>query len=303
MNLELLSIQMFILLIIILVGYLCGKARLLTNELQTQLSSLVLQVGIPAMILASVSEGENLSFSSLLLYLGSFFAFNLLMGIVSYLTVYITREKQDKNLYQFMYMFSNIGFMGLPVVNATLGAQATLYAALFLLPSNLMLFTYGEYLMKEEHTFSLKNLLTMPVIASLMAIVLCVANVHLPYAFEQAFTYLGNITTPLAMLIIGSSLVDLPQMNVKNALNMLVFVFLKLLVLPLGYWLILYCLGVPKLIQTVLVLLSAMPVASNVVIYANIYKKNTVLASQASVITSIACVATIPLVFGLISLF
>lgn len=302
MNLGLLSIQMFILLILISVGYLCGKKQLITKEFQMKLSNLVLQVGIPSMILVSVSTEISWTFPALLTYLFGFLAFNIFLGIISFLIVKITRERQDSNLYQFMYMFSNIGFMGFPVVYATLGQEATLFAALFLLPSNLMLFTYGEYLMKDVRSVTIKNLLTMPVIASLAAIIICLFKLQLPYILAQSFTYLGNITTPLAMLIIGSSLIGMPSFDLRGACHMIFFVILKLLILPLFYWFILGLIGIPSMIQTVLVLLSAMPVASNVVIYATIYNKNTVLATQASVITSIACVITIPIVFWVISL-
>ena len=155
MDLELLSVQMIILLILMAVGYICGKTGLITSDSQIKLSNLILRVGIPSMIIVSVSEDFKLTVSDILCYLIGFFLFNISLGIVSLLIVKITRIKNDFEIYQFMYMFSNVGFMGLPVIQATLGEKSTLLAALFLLPSNLVLFTYGEYLMAEKQTFSL----------------------------------------------------------------------------------------------------------------------------------------------------
>lgn len=302
MDLELLSVQMIILLILMAVGYICGKTGLITSDSQIKLSNLILRVGIPSMIIVSVSEDFKLTVSDILCYLIGFFLFNISLGIVSLLIVKITRIKNDFEIYQFMYMFSNVGFMGLPVIQATLGEKSTLLAALFLLPSNLVLFTYGEYLMAEKQTFSLKKFLTPPVLASFIAILICIFKLKLPFVLMQSLSYLGNITTPLAMLIIGSSFSSMSSFKVSSVLQMIRFIIIKLLVLPVLYWYILGFLNISRDLQILLVLLTAMPVASNVVIYANIYRKNVGLATQASVLTSIICVITIPIVFAVINI-
>ena len=156
--------------------------------------------------------------------------------------------------------------------------------------------------MAEKQTFSLKKFLTPPVLASFIAILICIFKLKLPFVLMQSLSYLGNITTPLAMLIIGSSFSSMSSFKVSSVLQMIRFIIIKLLVLPVLYWYILGFLNISRDLQILLVLLTAMPVASNVVIYANIYRKNVGLATQASVLTSIICVITIPIVFAVINI-
>lgn len=303
MDIGVLTTQMIILLLLILCGYACGKAGILSKDRTAVLSDLVLQVGMPSMVLASVKDGSDVTLYTLIQYLIGFLLFNILTAVIAAVTVRILRVKKDRKLYEFMYMFSNIGFMGIPVVSATLGEEAVLYAALFLLPSNFVLFSYGENLMREERGFSWKKLVTPCMLASIAALILCILQVKIPYVFARPLEYLGNLTTPLAMMIIGSSLIGNSAVKMMKDKKLLGFCGVKLLVLPVVYWMILSLLPIPELISNLLILMMAMPVTSTTYVYASIYHRNTSLASQASILTSILCVVTIPAVFAFISLW
>jgi len=294
---------MLILFILMGCGYICGKCHLLKHEDVPLLSNLVLNIGIPGVALSSVSEGCELAASKLLLYLGGFFAFNILCAVFAKIVVRVLRIKADKKLYEFMYMFSNVGFMGLPVVQAVFGNKALIYAVLFLLPNNLMLFSYGEYLMQDKKGFSLKRFLNPPVMASVLAIIICIFNIDFPYLIEKSISYMGSITTPLAMIIIGVSLNGVSFKEAAKNKDLLMFLAVKMLLLPLVYRAMLKVVHIPVMIADILVLMMAMPVPSNTVIYASICRKNVSLASQASVLTSLVCIITIPIVFSIISLF
>lgn len=303
MELSVLVTQMTILFLLISCGFICGKCHLLKKEDIPLLSRLVLNVGIPGVVLSSVSDGCELAASELLSYLAAFLAFNILCAGIAKAVVKLLRIKKDQKLYEFMYMFSNVGFMGLPVVQAVFGEEVLIYAVLFLLPNNLTLFSYGEYLMRDTKGFSVKGFFNLPVIASILAIVICISHLQFPYLIGKSISYLGNITTPLAMIIIGVSLNGVSVMEAMKNKDLLLFLGVKMLLLPLGYWGILTVLHAPVILAEVLVLMMAMPVPSNTVIYAGIYGKNVPLASQASVLTSLVCMVTIPVIFSILSLF
>lgn len=302
MNLTVLVSQMTILFILIGCGFVCNKTKLIGKDQLPFLSKIILNVGIPGAILASVSKGTTLQPKELLLYLIGFLLFNILCGVLSKLAVKLLRFAKDQKQYEFMFMFSNIAFMGLPIVQAVFGDEAVIYATLFLLPSNLVLFSYGEYLMRDTKEFSLRKFFNPPVLASILALIICVFNYQPPYLLNKSFEYLGNITTPLAMIIIGVSLGGVSLRSMFKSKELLIFLFVKMMVLPLIYWKIMSVLHINEQIVSILVLLMALPIPSNAVVYANIYDKNVSLATRISVLTSMMCMLTIPLVFLFISI-
>lgn len=303
MNLSVLITQMSILFILISCGFFCNKKNLINKNQIPFLSKIVLNVGIPGAILASVSAGTTLQPKELYLYLLGFLLFNILCGVFSKFIVKVLRISKNGKQYEFMLMFSNIAFMGLPIVKAVFGNEALIYATLFLLPSNLVLFSYGEFLMKDTKEFSLKKFFNLPIIASILAVIICIFNYQPPYLLTKSLEYLGNITTPLAMIIIGVSLSGVSIFEALKNRDLLIFLFVKMIVLPLVYWKILDAMKVNELIVSMLVLLMALPIPSNTVVYASIYNKNVPLATHASVLTNVVSILTIPAVFLLISIF
>ena len=202
---------------------------------------------------------------------------------------------QDMLASQFDGFATNAGFMGLPAIQAILGDQAMLYGALFLLPLNCLMYGYGESLFRKGG-FSLKKFMNGPMIASVIALVLCIFNVKLPYILAQTCTYIGNVTTPLSMMVIGAGLV---QMDVKELLDLKLWAFtiFKMILLPLFYMFSLSLFHIDPLIENTLILIMCMPVASNSSVYALMYGEDATLASKAIFLTSVACVVTIPIVF------
>lgn len=170
-----------------------------------------------------------------------------------------------------------------------------LYGALFLLPLNCLMYGYGESLFRKGG-FSFKKFMNGPMIASVVALILCILNIKLPYILGQTCTYVGNVTTPLSMMVIGAGLV---KMDIKELLDLKLwgFTLFKMVLLPLFYMFSLSLFHIDPLIENTLVLIMCMPVASNSSVYALMYGEDATLASKAIFMTSVACVVTIPLVF------
>lgn len=227
--------------------------------------------------------------------LGIFSIFVIFTGIVSKIIVEVLHIQENKALWQFILLFTNAGFMGLPAIQAILGDQAMLYGALFLLPLNCLMYGYGENLFRKGG-FSFKKFMNGPMIASIIALVLCIFNIRLPYILAQTCTYVGNVTTPLSMMVIGAGLV---KMDVKELLDLKLWAFtiFKMILLPLFYMFSLSLFHVDPLIENTLILIMCMPVASNSSVYALMYGEDATLASKAIFLTSVACVVTIPIVF------
>lgn len=302
MDLSVLVTQMLILFLLILCGYAAGRSRVLKKEDVPILSKVVLNLGIPGVVLASVSDGCALTVTEIFLCLAGFLAFTVFCALLAKITVKLLGIKADKRLYEFMYTFSNIGFMGLPVVQAVMGEEVMIYAMLFLIPNNLVLFSYGEYLMRDTKGLSLKSFFSPPILASILAVGICLLDLRFPYPIARAVSYMGGITTPLAMIIIGITLNGVQVREMIKDKDLLVFLVVKMLVFPLVGYGFLYALSVPDVMIQILILMMAMPIPANTIIYASLYQKNVSLASQAAVLTSLVCIVSIPLVFLMVSL-
>ena len=295
MNITTIVTQMIILLLIMIVGFAGSKKNVFNDEVNVYASNILLRIGIPGLIISSVKNGSPFTGSELLNVLIIFSLFTIFTGIVSKISVEVLHIQKNKALWQFMILFTNAGFMGLPAIQAILGDQAMLYGALFLLPLNCLMYGYGESLFRKGG-FSFKKFMNGPMIASIVALILCIFNIKLPYVLAQTCTYIGNVTTPLSMMVIGAGLV---KMDVKELLDIKLWVFtiLKMIVLPLIYMFSLSIFQIDPLIENTIILIMCMPVASNSSVYALMYGEDATLASKAIFMTSVACVITIPIVF------
>lgn len=295
MNITTIVTQMIILLLIMIVGFAGAKKNVFNDEVNVYASNILLRIGIPGLIISSVKNGSPFTGSELLNVLIIFSSFTIFTGIVSKISVEVLHIQKNKALWQFMILFTNAGFMGLPAIQAILGDQAMLYGALFLLPLNCLMYGYGESLFRKGG-FSFKKFMNGPMIASIVALILCIFNIKLPYVVAQTCTYIGNVTTPLSMMVIGAGLV---KMDVKELLDIKLWVFtiFKMIVLPLIYMFSLSIFQIDPLIENTIILIMCMPVASNSSVYALMYGEDATLASKTIFMTSVACVITIPIVF------
>ena len=289
MDINTIVTQMTILLLIMIVGFVGAKKNIFNDEVNVYASNILLKIGIPGLIISSVKNGSPFTGNELFNVLGIFAIFVIFTGIVSKIIVEVLHIQENKALWQFMILFTNAGFMGLPAI------QAMLYGALFLLPLNCLMYGYGENLFRKGG-FSFKKFMNGPMIASIIALVLCIFNIRLPYILAQTCTYVGNVTTPLSMMVIGAGLV---KMDVKELLDLKLWAFtiFKMILLPLFYMFSLSLFHIDPPIENTLILIMCMPVASNSSVYAFMYGEDATLASKAIFFTSVSCVVTIPIVF------
>lgn len=121
MNIQVVINQMIILFLVIIIGYIANKVGILDKSQNQKLSSLILNITCPALILASVSDIESGDFKIVVqIFIISIIIYLVLpfMGIL--LAKILKVPEEDRNLYKFMTIFSNIGFMGYPVIQSIL---------------------------------------------------------------------------------------------------------------------------------------------------------------------------------------
>lgn len=299
MNINIIINQMLVLFMVMIVGYIANKKNILDSEMDKKLSSLILNITAPALILSSVVNRSQDGDPKLVLYV--FILAIILYLILPLIGILLTRilkvPKEDRNLYQFMTIFSNIGYMGFPVIQSIFGSDAVFFAAIVNLVFNVFCYSYGIYLISNSNklSFNLKVLINPGIIVSVIAIIIYITNIKVLLIIKETASMIGPITTPLAMMLIGSSLAQIPIKEVFSEKRLYLYTFLKQIIIPMIFFVILKCFVTNELILGIIIIISAMPVGSIAIMFCNEYEGNVNLASKAIFITTLCSVITVPI--------
>ena len=295
--------QVAILFGLIVVGYIVRKLKILNNELNRGISKLVLQVTLPALIIKSMqfSFSREVMLGSIQIILLSLLAHGVAIGISFLYTRLLGYKGSKADVYRFMLIFSNVGYMGYPIIKVIYGDLGVFYTALFNIPFNILLWTLGVYIMSNNSSKKTKDInyikiLTNPgIIAVFVGFTLFLLSVKLDYIVFETLNLLGETTVPLSMLIIGSMLAEVPIREVFNDIGLVAISFIRLIIIPLAVGLVIYSIGVRGMLLGVPIFISAMPAAANTAIFATIYDAEPHLASKGVFITTLLSMITIPL--------
>jgi predicted permease len=209
--------------------------------------------------------------------------------------------KSDRNIgiYQYALIFSNVTFMGYPVVRAVLGEQGIFYTAIYNLPFNLLSFTLGVYLLSKgskDFKFSPKELINPSLISVFLGLLLFITGLRLPTFVNNSLDLLGSVTTPISMLVIGSMLSTSSAKECFMNKKLYILCFIRLIFLPVIIYLAFMNRIEDSLIAAIPVVITSMPTAANTAIMANQYDADVTIASQCVFMTTLFSVITIPLV-------
>lgn len=302
MNISGLSQQMFLLFGIIMIGYIATKCKKMDSVTNQKLSTLISCVTNPLQVVSSVLQGERpLENSMVLKITGIACCIYVVLIILAKVLPRIFRAKSgQEGVYQFLFIFANVGYMGYPVIEALLGTEYLFCATIFVVTFQLFCWSYGVSLLSGEKKISWKAFLRPMIVAALLAYGIYFANIQVPPVCYQLTKTVGSITSPLAMLIIGCSLAQLSLKEVFGKWQMYVLAVLKLLLLPIAGWFVLRLFITDKVLLGVFVVTLAMPSATNATIISYQYGGDEKMASSGVFLTTLFSVATIPFVMWLL---
>ena len=291
---------MVILFTIVVLGYALCKLGYMGDKFDQKLSSIVIDVTCPALILSSVMGAELPDRSLILPLLGiGFLTYILLLVFGFWVPRFVAKSRDEQGMIGFALMFANVGFIGYPIVSAIFGPKAVFYAALLNIPNTFFIFTAGVMLVKGEHnmkSLSAKVLFSPAMIAAFVAALMVAFGVRTPDIIARPVTMVGNITIPAALMVIGSSMARLPLKEIIGSPKVYVASLLRLVVVPLSvYFLFKFC-GVSDVINNINTVIIAMPVASYGTMFCLKYGRNPSLMTEMTFVTTLGSILTIPLI-------
>lgn len=305
---------MLTLFAIVVVGYVAGKLGYMGDTFDKRLSKIVIDITCPALILSSAMTGELPDRRYILPLLGiSAITYVVLTGVALWLPRFLTKKKDDEGAIGFALMFGNVGFMGYPIVASIFGHEAVFYAAVLNVVNTFAVFTVGTMLITgrtavQGARFQKKVLYSTPMLSAYLTMLIVALEINdIPAFISQPLTMIGNITVPAALLIIGSSMSQLPLRAMLGNRTIYATTLLRLAVLPVAIHFfgiaLMSVLGhfVPSIltfssfvvgINTVVI---AMPVATYGTILCLRHGKDTRLITEVTFITTLLSMISIPL--------
>ena len=290
-------LQLFSLLVL---GFFLARKGVFTEAFNKSLATLLLRWSLPALILVSMQkEFTPDRFSGALVLLGiSWGVYGLSILVALLWGRFSTGLADVKGIFQFALIFSNVGFMGFPILEALWGREILFWAAIYKIPFHFLVFTLGVYLVSggnKDRKFHPKELLNPGLLATLAGFIAFLFSWKFPSPIHQTLTMVGGLTTPLSMILIGSLLA---MSSVRRTLKTPILwglSFIRLLVLPLAVLFFMKFLKQPPEFTKVAVIITAMPAAANLTLLATEYSPKPEAAGQMVFVSTLGALLTIPI--------
>ena len=282
--------QILTLYLLLVVGFVLGKVKLLDDRASVALSSLVMYVVSPCMMVVAFQRPlEHTALHNFGVVTGVSAVLHVVF-IAAAMLLIRDRDRERQNCLRFAAVFSNCGFMGYPLMAALLGIIFTILS-----------WTWGVYVITGDRSqLRLKPLLLNPgVISVVLAMALYLGQVTVPEPLMVPINYLADLNTPLPMLVVGY---QLSHANFKAALQGIsswVTLVLRLLVLPLTSLGICLALNVSHDLTLVLLIAASAPPAALLSMFAARFGKDTALTSSLVSVQTAISALTMPVLVGL----
>ncbi len=299
--------QMVIIFILIGIGMILFRRRLLSEEGSKQISGLIINVTNPALLICSaLDDGPKASLRDLGIALAAYAAVFAILIAVGFLLPCLLRVPKDLHYaYQMLTVFGNVGFIGIPLASAVLGSESLIFVSIFNLLFNLLIYTLGISLLQraagqaeKEVTIPssgrLQKLVNAGTVSAAVTVIFYLGNFHVPTVISSALSYTGRATTLLSMLVLGVSVAQIAPKEIFSHPKLYLFTLLRQILVPIGCILFMGSLIDNRLILNTMLLMVAVPAANMPLMLAKQLDMETDSISQGIILTTILSLVTVP---------
>lgn len=300
-NFLVVSGQVVILFILIAIGFFSGKFRLINKTGAKYLTDIVLYLVTPCVMINSfqkVGYSPSLIFNlgvcvlcAVCIQVGSIFLARL---------IFRSKEKSRRIVTRFAVVFSNCGFMSLPLQRAILGDKGVFYGTVFIAVFNILVWSYGLVDMSgDKKTFNIKNILLNPgIIGASVAAILFFLRIQLPPLILSPIEYMAALNTPVPMLVIGFYLTRFKLKKYICDSGVYAVCAVRLLLIPCVSLLVMKLFSVNGDIVTACTIAASAPVAATTTMFATKFKRDIELSVGLVSMTTILSIITMPVIIA-----
>ena len=287
--------QVLTLFLLMGIGFLLAKKKILTETGVSQISFLLLNIVTPCIIVDTLQTDMN---PNLLLNLGYCAAACLFMFAVGIALSHLVFRKypDDQRLpLRFGIIYNNTGYMGLPLVQAVLGDDALIYAAIAVVAFNVIAWTHGAALMGGREAISIRKALINPGTVGLaIGLPLFLLSIRLPSFLGSAVHTVGSLNTPLAMIVIGTYMASADLKRTFLRRDLYLASAIKLLLIPAIMLVALLPFHLDRLVYVTCVVLASAPTAGMTSLFSSRFHRDSVCGSQLVSLCTLLSILTMP---------
>lgn len=289
--------QILVMLAMMSIGVILYKIKQVDEKGIAQLSNIALYVATPCVVIQSLA----IEFDPKLLTMGGIvMAFFTGILIVSVVIARFGCGSADR-VGAFAVIFSNSGFVGIPLIQGLLGDEYVFYVTMTMVVGTIAFWTYGTYLMSgDKNEVSVKKILTNPnLIAVVVGLILFFVPFKVPYVISKVLAGMANMNTGLGMIILGATLGASNVGLMITDKRLYKAIALRLLVVPLACIVLLMFMPASFEVRMVLMIIAAAPAASATSMLALKYGADYSYGTGLAIGTTIASMVTMPAVLAL----
>lgn len=298
------------LFLLLVCGFIARKLKIIDDTSSKNLSTLIIKIGQPMMIISALAEAEfsydKLADAGRIVLIG--FALHAFMALLAYVMCKGFRDIDERKISEFSLLFTNVGFIGFPIMEALFGPEGLFLASFYVISFHIFLWTWGIAILarkRDDIKLTVKkvfiNFGTVPCLIGILIYLIAIPlpNFSTPDFILKFLKYLSNLCTPISVLITGALLAKRTAKQIFGSLKIYYFSAMKLIVMPLVVCVLLAI--TPLDSQTVLfcTAMAALPSASTITMLSELYNLDSEYAAQTVGTSSLLCVATIPLILML----
>lgn len=296
-NMLMVAQKVLLLFLLMGVGFLTAKMKMISRESASQITDFVITFVTPCVIISAFQVDRGVIGLD---QLGKLFLYSLIIHVIAIGICHFLfrrRPEDEERVMRFGCIYSNCGFMGIPLVQSILGNEGVVYASAFLAIFNLLAWTHGVSLMgKGEGGISWKKaVLTPGTIGLAIAFPLFLFSIRIPEPIHSAVNFLANLNTPLAMVCVGVFIAGVNLRSVFKEGSLYLVCFFRLLFFPALSFLLLWAFGADRMSFLACLLQAAGPCATILALLAAKYDRDAEMASKLVALSTLLSILTIPL--------
>lgn len=288
--------QIFIMFLLMFVGHLLYRRRIIDDQGSKQISSLLLNIVTPAVLISSYQRPFDMGEARQLLTAFLFAIATYLVPLALSRLLYGRSKKLYARDAQMCIIFSNNGFMAIPLLQALLGSTGVFLGSASIVTGTVIAWTYGARMLSGDEKINVKKILLNPgTLALLGGLLLFISPWKLPSPLFQAVNYLGSLNTPLAMLVLGVYLSQAKVLSCLKDKTVYLLAFLKLILVPLLCTALLWLLHADATVAMALLIGIAAPTGVIAAMMAQMFGTDHLFSTRIVAVTTLLSAVTLPL--------
>lgn len=295
------------LFVLLAVGFIAGKTKVIDEVASKKLSALIIKVSQPVLIIYSIvkmqysAENLGLGLKTILLC----FALHFFLALVAYFACLRIKPLDERKVIEFSMIFGNTGFIGIPIMESLFGDVGGFMAAFNMIVFNTLMWTLGLSIFarkRDDIKLTVKQVLinkgTVPSVIGLAIFVIPAffTGFKIPTFALTSLSYVASLCTPVSMFIIGALLSRRTPRQIFGSPKVYYLSLIKLIVSPLLICVIMKLLGFSEMWILFSVALTCMPTATSVSMLGEMYDVAPGFSAQGVGTTSLLSIATMPCV-------